>query len=87
MQAVTVSTFGGPDAIRVADVPVPEPGTGQVRVKVRAAGVHPADLATRVGFFSALLPARPVYVLGWDVAGSGVDEREPGVLVAAVESQ
>jgi NADPH:quinone reductase len=78
MQAVTFSTFGGPDAIRVADVPVPEPDSGQVRVKVRAAAVHPVDLATRVGFFSALLPARPVYVLGWDLAGT-VDAIGPDV--------
>ncbi len=70
MQAVTISTFGGPDVLRVADVAVPEPGPGQVRVKVRAAAVHPVDLAIRAGAFAELLPGQPRYVLGWDLAGT-----------------
>jgi NADPH:quinone reductase-like Zn-dependent oxidoreductase len=70
MQAVTISTFGGPDVLRVAAVAVPEPGPGQVRVKVRAAAVHPVDLAIRAGAFAELLPGQPRYVLGWDVAGT-----------------
>jgi NADPH:quinone reductase len=78
MKAVTFNTFGGADVINVADIPVPEPGAGQVRVKVRAAAVQPVDLATRAGAFSDLLPARPVYTLGWDLAGT-VDEVGAGV--------
>ena len=70
MQAVTISTFGGPDVLRVADVAVPEPGRGQIRVKVHAAAVHPVDLAIRAGSFAELLPAQPRYVLGWDLAGT-----------------
>jgi NADPH:quinone reductase len=70
MQAVTISTFGGPDVLRVADVAVPEPGRGQIRVKVRAAAVHPVDLAIRAGAFAELLPGQPRYVLGWDLAGT-----------------
>ena len=70
MQALTISVFGGPDVLRVADVTVLEPGPGQVRVKVHAAAVHPVDLATRAGAFAELLPPQPRYVLGWDVAGT-----------------
>jgi NADPH:quinone reductase len=70
MRAVTISTFGGPDVLRVANLAVPEPGPGQVRVKARAAAVHPVDLAIRAGAFAELLPGRPRYVLGWDVAGT-----------------
>jgi NADPH:quinone reductase-like Zn-dependent oxidoreductase len=70
MQAVTISTFGGPDVLRVADVAVPEPGPGQVRVQVRAAAIHPVDVAIRAGAFAELLPGQPRYVLGWDVAGT-----------------
>src|ERR687887_1591714 len=70
VQAVTIRTFGGPDVLRVADVAVPEPGRGQVRVKVRAAAVQPVDLAIRAGAFAELLPGQPRYVLGWDVAGT-----------------
>ena len=72
MQALTISVFGGPDVLRVADVTVPEPGPDQVRVKVHAAAVHPVDLATRAGAFAELLPPQPRYVLGWDV-GRTVD--------------
>lgn len=70
MQAVTISTFGGPDVLRIAEVAVPEPGPRQVRVKVRAAAVHPVDLAIRAGALAELLPGQPRYVLGWDLAGT-----------------
>ena len=78
MKAVTFSTFGGEDVIDIADVPVPEHGAGRVRIKVRAAAVHPVDIATRSGDFSALMPDRPYFVPGWDLAGT-VDAVGPGV--------
>ena len=78
MKAVTFSTFGGEDVIDITDVPVPEPETGQVRVKVRAAAVHPVDIAIRSGDFSAFMPDRPSFVPGWDLAGT-VDAVGPGV--------
>jgi NADPH:quinone reductase-like Zn-dependent oxidoreductase len=49
MRAVVFDRFGGPDVLRVAEVPDPEPGAGQVRVRVRAAGVQPFDVAVRRG--------------------------------------
>lgn len=70
MQAVTVSSFGGPDVLHLADIPVPEPGPNQVRIKVHAAAIHPVDLAIRAGTFTQLLPDQPHYVLGWDLAGT-----------------
>ena len=42
MKAVIIRGYGGPDVIELADVPVPQPGTGQVRIRVRAAPVHPS---------------------------------------------
>ena len=90
MKAVTFSTFGGEDVIDITDVPVPEPETGQVRVKVRAAAVHPVDIAIRSGDFSALMPDRPSFVPGWDLAGtvdavgSGVSTLRPGDAVVGL---
>src|SRR5919198_5120268 len=90
MRAVTISTFGGLDVLRVADIAVSEPGRGQVRVKVRAAAVHPVDLAIRAGAFAELLPGQPRYVLGWDVAGTvdaigaGVTAFHPGDAVVGL---
>jgi NADPH2:quinone reductase len=90
MKAVTFSSFGGTDVIDVAEIPAPEPAAGQVRVKVRAAAIHPVDLAIRAGAFADLLPARPNYVLGWDVAGTvdavgaGVTTFRPGDAVVGL---
>lgn len=70
MRAATRET-GGPV---LAEVPVPEPAAGQVRVGVAAAAVNPVDLATQRGLFGEL--AGPG--LGWDVAGT-VEAVGPGV--------
>ncbi|WP_459180636.1 NADP-dependent oxidoreductase [Streptomyces sp.] len=82
MRAVVVEadSFGGPDALRVVEVPVPVAGPGQVRIRVEAAAVNPVDLATRSGVLVAAgLMAGPrsgsgsgsgeTVGIGWDVAG------------------
>jgi NADPH:quinone reductase len=78
MRAVTISEYGGPEVLGVAEQPVPEPGPGQLRVRVRAAPVHPVDLATRAGAFAGRVSWRPPFVLGWDLAGT-VDAVGAGV--------
>jgi NADPH:quinone reductase-like Zn-dependent oxidoreductase len=55
--------------LRVAEVPAPEPGPDEVRIKVEAAAINPVDLATRGGAFGARLPTGR-HVLGWDAAGA-----------------
>jgi len=49
MRAIAVRHHGGPEALEVVDVPVPEPGRGQVRIRVEAAAVNPVDIATAKG--------------------------------------
>ena len=49
MRAVVVSAFGGPELLRVADVPEPKPGQGEVSVTVRFAGVNYTDVRNRRG--------------------------------------
>lgn len=78
MRAVVFEQSGGPDVLRVKDLPVPEPSPGEVRVQVRAASVNPADLAARSGALAAFLPEAEYYVLGWDFAGE-VSAFGPGV--------
>ncbi|MFE5482141.1 NADP-dependent oxidoreductase [Streptomyces sp. NPDC056527] len=81
MRALVIDSFGGPEVLRIADVPAPtSPGPGRVRVRVEAATVNPVDLATRSGALAAagLMPARARTGLGWDVAGV-VEETGPGV--------
>jgi len=52
MQAVVFDEYGAADVLRIARIPRPEPGLGEVRVRVRAAGVQPADCATRSGWLA-----------------------------------
>jgi NADPH:quinone reductase-like Zn-dependent oxidoreductase len=79
MKAVVLDGYGGPDMLRLADVPEPHAGPGEVRVRVRAAAVNPADVLFRVGDVDAALtsevprPLRP----GMDIVGI-VDEVGPG---------
>ncbi|MFG1881608.1 hypothetical protein [Micromonospora sp. NPDC049102] len=49
MRAVIVRRFGGPEVLEIADLPRPEPGNGQVRIRVAATGVNRIDLSTRSG--------------------------------------
>jgi NADPH:quinone reductase-like Zn-dependent oxidoreductase len=70
---------GGPDAIEIIDVPVVEPGPGEVRIRVAAAAVNPVDLGVAAGRFHAMgLINQPERTgLGWDFAGT-VDATGPG---------
>jgi len=75
--AVVMTGYGPPEVLRWAAVPLPEPGRGQIRIRVRAAGVSPTDLALRAGYLKAF-PLPPGAVLGFEAAGT-VDAAGPGV--------
>ncbi len=77
---------GGPDSIEIIDVPVVEPGPGQVRVRIAAAPVNPVDLATVGGGVHAMgLIRQPKWTgLGWDFAGTVVvSGHDAGLAVGA----
>src|SRR5262249_16831146 len=78
MKAVRIHGYGGPDALVYEDVPVPTPGTGQVLLRVRAAGVNPVDWKIRDGSLQGMFGHRLPLTLGWDVAGV-VEAAGPGV--------
>jgi len=67
MKAIRYSAYGGPEVLRLEEVPVPVPGEGEVLVRVHAAGVNPGDWQIRSGLAGDRfgLP----YIPGWDVAG------------------
>jgi NADPH:quinone reductase-like Zn-dependent oxidoreductase len=79
-RTAVVRTPGGPDAIEIIDVPVVEPGPGQVRVEVAGAAVNPVDLALAAGVFHqrGLVHQHDRTGLGWDFAGT-VTEAGPDV--------
>lgn len=72
MFVIGVESFGGPEALTVHEVPDPRPGSGEVRIRVRAAAVSPTDTVLRAGGQS-LDGRRPPHVPGMDAAGT-VDE-------------
>jgi NADPH:quinone reductase len=71
MKAVVIDRFGGPEVLQIAELDVPEPAAGQVRVRVQAAAVNPVDIATRAGWLadSGLMKANGRIGIGWDLAG------------------
>src|SRR5216684_8175079 len=66
MKAMCAHQFGGPEQLRFEDAPDPEMGEGQVRIRVRAAGINPADLVRLSG---RLQPLKLPYIPGTDVCG------------------
>lgn len=50
MKAAAFAAFGGPDVLQIMELPAPQAGPGEVRVRVRAAGVQPFDAAVRAGW-------------------------------------
>ncbi|MEU5209014.1 NADP-dependent oxidoreductase [Streptomyces sp. NPDC020742] len=69
MRAVVQDAVGGPEVLRLAEVPRPEPLPTEVLVRVRSAGVNPVDWKTRSGGGMAGVLGEPPFVLGWDVSG------------------
>ena len=55
MKAIGLTEFGGPDVLRVVDLPTPEPGPGELRIRVHAAAVNPTDATFRAGGRAAQL--------------------------------
>ncbi len=87
MRAVVCKEYGGPESLVVDEVPVPEPGPGQVRIGVRAAGVNYVDGLLAAGRYQVKIP--PPFVPGSELAGvvdalgEGVDELAVGDRVFA----
>jgi NADPH:quinone reductase-like Zn-dependent oxidoreductase len=76
MKALILEKPGKPDTLRTADIPQPEPGPGEVRVKVHAVGLNPVDYKLAAsGFPGWQYP----FILGLDVAGV-IDEVGPDVV-------
>jgi NADPH2:quinone reductase len=74
MKAVALREVGGPEVLEYDTHPVPEPGAGEVRIKIEAAGVNFIDVYQRAGLYKLALPQ----VLGMEAAGV-VDAISPGV--------
>jgi NADPH2:quinone reductase len=76
MKAIRVNQFGGPEVLKLEEIPTPKPDTGQVLVRVRAVGVNPYDTYMCAGTY-AIKPHLP-YTPGSDAAGT-IESVGPGV--------
>jgi NADPH:quinone reductase-like Zn-dependent oxidoreductase len=71
MKAIQLHEYGGIDKFIYADdVAIPEPQTGEVLIKVHAAGINPLDCKIRAGKFAQVFPFQLPVILGMDVAGT-----------------
>ena len=71
MLGVIAAALGGPEVLRVTELPEPEAKPGQAVVRVRAVCVHPADVASTTGQIPRG-PVPPPFLPGWDIAGEVV---------------
>jgi len=88
MLAIRIHATGGPETLRVDDIPVPTPAAGEVRIRVEAAGLNFIDTYQRSGLYAVPLP----FTLGAEIAGivsavgSGVTEFALGDRVATAKA-
>lgn len=89
MRAVRIDRFGGPEVLVPVEVPDPEPGPGEVLVRIVAAGVNRADALLRAGRYHRA--GQPPLIPGAEAAGvvvavgEGVPELAPGQRVVALD--
>lgn len=74
MRAIQIRETGGPEVLRLVELPIPEPGPGQVLIRVEATGVNFIETYFRKGVYKSALPLVP----GSEAAGT-VEELGPGV--------
>ncbi|MDA1001042.1 MAG: NADPH:quinone oxidoreductase family protein [bacterium] len=76
MRAIRIEKHGGPETMKLVDIPVPEPETGQVRIKIEAVGLNNSDLMIREGRYVDEMPLP--FIMGREFAGT-IDKLGPGV--------
>ena len=77
MKAVRVHEYGGVDVLRLEDAPRPDPGPGEVLVRVHAAAVNPVDWKVRAGYLREWMKYKLPMIPGWDFSGV-VESAGPG---------
>jgi NADPH:quinone reductase-like Zn-dependent oxidoreductase len=88
MRAVWITRHGGPEVLQVREAADPVPGAGEVRIRVRAAGLNFAEVMARQGLYPDA--PKPPCVVGYEVAGvvdaigPGVERPAPGTRVFAL---
>src|SRR5689334_9227209 len=68
MKAVVIHAYGGPEVLKLEDVPRPEPKDDEILIRVVAASVNPVDVAIRKGYLDELIGKKFPLILGMDAA-------------------
>jgi len=74
MKAIQIQSIGGPEVLQLVDLPIPQPGPGQILIRIEATGVNFIEVYFRKGVYKASFPMIP----GSEAAGT-VEELGPGV--------
>lgn len=78
MRAIQIDRFGGPDVLRIEEIPEAEAGAGEILVRTIATSINPIDDKTRSGAIGRRTPPLPM-TLGWDLAGVVMDGGSSGL--------
>jgi NADPH:quinone reductase-like Zn-dependent oxidoreductase len=70
MKALAIDQYGGPEVMRIRDLPVPQPGPGEVLVRMEYSNVNPIDWKIREGYLAKMFPVQFPRVLGRDGSGT-----------------
>jgi NADPH2:quinone reductase len=86
MKAIQIQTTGGPEVLQLVELPIPEPGSGQVLIRVETIGVNFIEVYFRKGVYKATMPLIPGSEAAGTVekVGPGVTGFAEGVAVASV---
>lgn len=93
MKAIATSQYGGPEVLKLVDLPDPKVGPDSVLVRVKAAGVNPVDWKILAGRLDAVMRVHFPLIPGWDLAGvvekvgGAVTEFAPGDEVIAYDRE
>jgi NADPH:quinone reductase-like Zn-dependent oxidoreductase len=86
MKAIVLSEYGGPDKLVLREHAEPQPGAGQLKIRVSSASINPIDWKLRSGAYKSRVPLELPVILGRDVAGE-VLKLGPGVSTFQVGDQ
>ncbi len=70
MRAIAIDAYGGRERLQLMDLPIPQIGPDDVLIRVRAAGVNPADISIREGRYAQMMPLSFPAIMGSDFAGT-----------------
>jgi alcohol dehydrogenase len=69
VKAARIHNYGGPEAVQVEDISLPEPQAGELLIRIHAAGVNPIDWKIRAGYMKQMMPLQLPLTLGGDFSG------------------